>query len=129
MVVINYRDARPIYEQIADHYKQLILSGVLATDEQMPSVRTLAVDLSTNPNTIQKAYAELIRDGFIYTVKGRGNFVSDNAALIELKKDELTSRLKDTRREGESLGIDMDELWKKTADMDGRNSSGKDEAK
>ncbi len=114
MVVINYRDARPIYEQIADHYKQLILSGVMETDEQMPSVRNLAVDLSTNPNTIQKAYAELIRDGFIYTVKGRGNFVSDNAALLELKKGELTERLRSTRTEGESLGIDMDELWRRT---------------
>ncbi len=129
MVVINYRDARPIYEQIADHYKQLILSGVMETDEQMPSVRNLAVDLSTNPNTIQKAYAELIRDGFIYTVKGRGNFVSDNSALIELKKSELTERLRSTRTEGENLGIDMDELWKKTEDMDGRNSSGKDDAR
>ncbi len=112
MVPINFRDARPIYEQISDYYKQLILSGVMAPDEQMPSVRNLAVELATNPNTIQKAYAELIRDGFVYTVKGRGNFVAGGQGLLEQKKDELRDTLIRTRREGENLGIDMDVLWK-----------------
>ena len=114
MVPINFRDARPIYEQISDYYKQLILSGVMAQDEQMPSVRNLAVELATNPNTIQKAYAELIRDGFVYTVKGRGNFVAGGQGLLEQKKDELKSTLVKTRHEGEQLGIDMDALWNET---------------
>jgi len=114
MGLINFRDARPIYEQIADHYKQLILSGVMLPDEQMPSVRNLAVELSTNPNTIQKAYAELIRDGFVYTVKGRGNFVAGGGGLLDRKKEELLKVLADTRMEGEQLGIDMDALWNQT---------------
>jgi len=114
MVPINFRDARPIYEQISDYYKQLILSGVMVQDEQMPSVRNLAVELATNPNTIQKAYAELIRDGFVYTVKGRGNFVAGGQGLLEQKKDELKSTLIKTRHEGEQLGIDMDALWNET---------------
>ena len=114
MAVINYRDARPIYEQIADHYKQLILSGVMQEDEQMPSVRTLAVELATNPNTIQKAYAELTREGFMYTVKGKGNFVAGNPNLMDRKKDELKNRLSEIRKEGAQLGIDMDALWAQT---------------
>ena len=114
MAVINFRDARPIYEQIADHYKQLILSGVMEEDEQMPSVRALAVELATNPNTIQKAYAELTREGFMYTVKGKGNFVAGNPNLMDRKKDELKNRLSEIRKEGAQLGIDMDALWAQT---------------
>ena len=98
MAVINFRDARPIYEQIADHYKQLILSGVMQEDEQMPSVRALAVELATNPNTIQKAYAELTREGFMYTVKGKGNCVAGNPNLMDKKKDELKNRLLEMSR-------------------------------
>ena len=66
MIIIDYKDTRPIYEQIVDKFKMLILRGVLQADEQMPSVRNLAMELSINPNTIQKAYAELERQGFIY---------------------------------------------------------------
>ncbi len=76
MILIDYKDTRPIYEQIVERYKTLILKGALQPDEQLPSVRNLAMELSINPNTIQKAYTELERQGFIYTVKGRGNFVS-----------------------------------------------------
>ena len=74
-MLINYQDSRPIYEQIVDRYRHLILMGALAPDEQMPSVRSLAMELSTNPNTVQKAYAELERQGYLYSVKGRGSFV------------------------------------------------------
>ena len=82
MIAIDYQDRRPIYEQIVDRYEKLIIKGVLEPDTQMPSVRQMASDLSINPNTIQKAYAILESRGFIYPVKGRGNFVSGNAALF-----------------------------------------------
>ena len=59
MIVIDYKDSRPIYEQVAEKFQTLIVKGVLEPDSQMPSVRSLAMDLSINPNTIQKAYAEL----------------------------------------------------------------------
>ena len=75
MILIDYNDKRPIYEQIAGRFQALIISGVMEADEKLPSVRTLAVELSINPNTIQRAYGELEKDGFIYTVKGKGNFV------------------------------------------------------
>lgn len=121
MGVIDYRDARPIYEQVADHYRKLILKGVMEEGEQMPSVRSLAMELSTNPNTIQKAYSELIRDGYIYTVKGLGNFVADNKELIREHEKELLSRLEDIRDECTALGLSMDGLLKKLSSKENDN--------
>ena len=87
MIVIDYRDRKPIYEQIVEKFQMLIIKGVLEPDTQMPSVRSLATELSINPNTIQKAYSLLEQQGFIYPVKGRGNFVSGNQALVEQRKN------------------------------------------
>lgn len=90
MIIIDYKDTRPIYEQVVDKFIDLILKGGLKPDEQMPSVRSLAVDISINPNTIQKAYMELERRGYIYTVKGRGNFVANSENLLsEQKKKQI----------------------------------------
>ena len=110
MIVLDFQDSRPIYEQIVEKYKTLILKGVLAPDEQMPSVRRLAMELSINPNTIQRAYAELERQGFLYTVKGRGNFVSGNSELLLMKKEELRRRLEALLAEADELGISREEL-------------------
>lgn len=82
MIVLDLSDKRALYEQIVDRYKDLITGGVLGANEQMPSVRALAMELSINPNTIQRAYTELEREGFIYSVKGRGNFVADISSLL-----------------------------------------------
>ena len=65
MIIIDYKDSRPIYEQVVDKFRLLILNGVLGANDKMPSVRTLAMELSINPNTIQRAYAELERQGYI----------------------------------------------------------------
>ena len=75
MININYRDPRPIYEQVKDNFRQLIISGALPPDEKMPSVRELAASLTINPNTIQRAYRELEAEGYICSVPGRGSFV------------------------------------------------------
>ena len=105
MIILDYKDTRPIYEQIVEKFKLLILKGVIQKDEQMPSVRSLAVELSINPNTIQKAYAELERQGYIYTVKGRGNFISDNKNLLDERKEELKNRMIFLYKEGLELGM------------------------
>lgn len=110
MKFIDYQDGRPIYEQIAESYKMMILKGILQPDERMPSVRKLAMDLSTNPNTVQRAYTELERQGFLYSVKGKGNFVKGGPDLKEKKKQELVERLEDVFREAEDVGIGRDEL-------------------
>ena len=76
LITIDFRDKRPIYEQISDKLQELILCGVIGADEALPSVRSLAVELSINPNTIQKAYDNLEQKGFCYSVSGRGRFAT-----------------------------------------------------
>ncbi|RKM57047.1 GntR family transcriptional regulator [Butyrivibrio sp. X503] len=110
MKIIDYQDSRPIYEQIAESFKMQILKGILQADDQMPSVRSLAMELSTNPNTVQKAYTELEREGFIYTVKGRGNFVKGDALLKDNKKVELIQEIAGLFKEAEEIGITFDEI-------------------
>ena len=117
MDLIDYRDSRPIYEQISERYKTLILKGVLEPGEQMPSVRQLAMGLSTNPNTVQKAYAELERQGFLYTVKGKGNYVSGGEELMENKKKELAGRMAELLKEADELGLDWETLIRKAGEM------------
>lgn len=79
MLTLNYRDSRPIYEQIKDGLRRMIVTGAMAQDEKLPSVRALATQLSINPNTIQRAYNELEAEGYIYSVAGKGSFVSGTA--------------------------------------------------
>ena len=75
MVILDYRDARPIYTQICDGIREQILSGILRTEDKLPSVRELATQLTINPNTIQRAYRELEMEGWIASVPGKGSFV------------------------------------------------------
>ncbi len=110
MIIIDYKDTRPIYEQIVERYKVLILKGAMQPDEQLPSVRNLAMELSINPNTIQKAYAELERQGFIYVIKGRGNFVSGDSGLVERRKRECIEQILALVREVLEIGMSKTEL-------------------
>ncbi len=93
MIVIDSRDKRAIYEQVVDRLSNLMLIGVLQPGEKLPSVRSLAVDLSINPNTIQKAYLELERQGYVYSVKGVGSFVSDMDVIKNNKKNMIYKEL------------------------------------
>lgn len=93
MIVIDYHDKRPIYEQIIDRFQLLILNGALEPDMQLPSVRSLAVELSINANTIQRAYSELERRGLIYSIKGRGNFVSSHQEVVKEQQEKLLEDL------------------------------------
>ena len=106
MIHLDYKDSRPIYEQVADRLKELMILGVLEEDSQMPSVRSLATELSINPNTIQRAYAELERNGFLYSVKGRGSFVGSIGKLREAKQRELRAKVAALAEEAKSLGMD-----------------------
>jgi len=110
MKIIDYQDSRPIYEQIVESFKIQIFKGILQPDEQMPSVRSLAMELSTNPNTVQRAYSELERQGFIYTVKGRGNFVKGDDTLKLTKKQEVINSIIELFVEANSIGIAFDEI-------------------
>ena len=96
---------RTLYEQIAKRFQTLILKGALPPDSQMPSVRSLAMDLSINPNTIQKAYSLLEQERYIYPVKGRGNFVSDTTLLVEQTKKTLLENVSRLIANGKELGV------------------------
>ena len=77
MIQLNYRDAKPIYEQIKEGLRKLVISNALDAGDKLPSVRELASQLAINPNTIQRAYRELENEGYIYTVVGKGTFVAE----------------------------------------------------
>ena len=78
-IIVNNSSMVPIYEQIVEKLEKLIVCGALESNTRMPSVRSLAMELSVNPNTIQRAYAQLEQDGYLYTIVGRGNYVTCEA--------------------------------------------------
>lgn len=102
MIQINFKSRVPIYEQLVEAYKEFIMKGIIPADERMPSVRNLSVELGVNPNTIQKAYRELERLGFIYTVKGRGSYVMKKDITLTSKEKE---KLKDEIRKSFTCAI------------------------
>ena len=106
MIQINYRDPRPIYEQLRDGFRQLILTGVLEPGGKMPSVRELATQLAINPNTIQRAYRELEQEGYICSVPGKGSFIADAGDTAALRRKELLTQLSEIGAELKSLGVD-----------------------
>ena len=110
MIVLDYQDRRPIYEQVAEKLRRLILSGVLAPADKMPSVRQLAMDLAVNPNTIQRAYTQLEQEGLIYPVKGRGNFVADSADILRVTRANCSSELKTQVMRARTMGFEEEEI-------------------
>ena len=113
MIILDYRDKRPLYEQVGEKLQSLIVKGILEADSKMPSVRALAVELSINPNTIQRAYAELEANGYLYTVKGRGNYVSPDTQWKDEERKQVFSDAQKLVVRAESLGISEEELLAK----------------
>lgn len=109
MIRIDYQDKRPIYEQVIERLQNLIVRGVLDADTKLPSVRSLAIELSINPNTIQRAYAELERTGFIYTVKGKGNYVAADQIWMGNEKTNVLKDLGKILEQVIALGISESE--------------------
>ena len=110
MIHINFRDARPIYEQVKDGFCQLILSGALPPNYKLPSVRELASSLTINPNTIQRAYRTLEQEGYIVSVPGKGSFVCDGDQAARARRQELLDRFDKLVGEMEQLGIPRRQL-------------------
>ena len=137
MITLDYRDRRPLYEQVIERFQDLMFKGVLVQDEKMPSVRSLATDLSINPNTIQRAYAELERHGFIYSIKGKGSFVADTGRMKAGRIREWERSFDGLVEEAGQLGIGCETVvervrrkYEKTGEPDGErgmsdDSSGK----
>ena len=117
MIVLDYQDRRPIYEQVTDKFQILILNGVLPPGSQMPSVRQLATELSVNPNTIQRAYMELEKMGLIDPVKGRGNFVADSSQVQKINRESYRKEFTALIQKGRNTGFNREELEKMFAEI------------
>ena len=105
MVHLDYRDARPIYTQITDGFRDQILKGVLLPEDKLPSVRELAMELSINPNTIQRAYRELESQGWIASVPGKGSFVCGVPAISQAERQALLDTFSKTAQTLLAMGI------------------------
>lgn len=124
MFQLDHKDPRPIYEQIKDKVKELIISGVLKEDDKVPSVRELAGMLTINPNTIQKAYRDLEAEGYIYSLRAKGSFVSPRREVVKRSDtQEFLTEFEGLVSKMKFLGITYEELCEILA----KEYKGKDE--
>ena len=105
MIVIDHNSKTPVYEQIKVQILSLITSGALSPGDKLPSLRTLAADLSLNFNTIKKVFAQLESDGVIITVQGKGCFVADTAKDYPAVLDRAEAALKEAVAVARASGV------------------------
>lgn len=119
MIVLDYRDKRPIYEQVVEKMEHLITCGGLEANSKLPSVRSLAMELSVNPNTIQRAYTQMEQDGYIYTIIGRGNYVTARSEWQRGHFEALKTDFKELLTQAHDAGMPRGELMKLITDIYG----------
>ena len=110
MVQLDYRDARPIYTQIIDGFREQIISGILHPGDRLPSVRELASRLAINPNTIQRSYRTLEAEGWIITIPGKGCFVCSSESCQEQERSRLLQQFDEVCAALTALGISTETL-------------------
>lgn len=137
MLSLNYRDGRPIYEQVRDGLRRLIITGAIPPGDKLPSVRAMAGQLAINPNTIQRAYEALEQDGYAYSVPGKGSFAALPQDVTEKRRGELLSKLDAIVQELVYLGMAPAEIGGRCAAFEearsrrdqARRDKGKEESK
>lgn len=110
MLYIDYKSGLPIYEQVYNGILRLASLGVLQPGAQLPSVRSVAADAGVNPNTVQKAYAMLERDGVIFSVPGRGSFLAEKQELMDNRKRSALDNVRKATEEALQTGATPEEL-------------------
>ena len=110
MVHLDYRDARPIYSQIIDGFREQIAAGILKPGDRLPSVRDLAAELAINPNTIQRAYRQLELEGWIVSMQGKGCFVSGEMSIRQRESERLLTEFDKLVQQLQRCGVDRREL-------------------
>lgn len=110
MLNLDYRDARPIYEQVRDNLRRLMVGGAIQEGEKLPSVRSLASNLAINPNTIQRAYESLEAEGYVYSIPGKGSFAAPRTGVDEERRDRLLGQFDSLTAELLYLGVTRDRL-------------------
>ena len=123
MLSLNYRDSRPIYEQVRDGLRRLIITGAIPAGDKLPSVRTLAGQLAINPNTIQRSYEALEQEGYAYSVPGKGSFAALPQDVTDKRRNELLRQLDAIVQELVYLGLTPAEVGARCA------AFGKEESK
>lgn len=113
MISLNYRDARPIYEQVKDGLRHLVVTGAILPGDKLPSVRALASSLAINPNTIQRAYEALEGEGYLYSVAGKGSFAAEQKNVDEARRSKLLGQFDAAAAELLFLGMTVQELAKR----------------
>ena len=119
MIQLNYRDAKPIYEQIKDGMRHLVISNALTADEKLPSVRELAATLAINPNTIQRAYRDLEKEGYVYTISGKGTFVASQKQVMDARPVELKGPFDEIVSVFLYLAVEPEQLKHRIAELEG----------
>ena len=119
MIQLNYRDSKPIYEQIKEGLRRLVITGAIAKDDKLPSVRELASELAINPNTIQRAYRELETEGYIYTVSGKGSFAAEQSDVNGRMNEALLKEFDEIVRELLYLSGDKEALIRRIGEIAG----------
>ena len=112
MFQLDLKSRKSIYEQVVDNLKELIISHVLTAEEKLPSVRDLSRTLTVNPNTVQKAYRELERQGYVYSVTGLGTFVAqkEDTGIDERRLSDICTRIRTELKELFYLGLSFEEV-------------------
>ena len=119
MLNLDYRDARPIYEQVRDGLRRLMVTGAIREGEKLPSVRTMAGTLAINPNTIQRAYESLEAEGYLYSVPGKGSFAAPHTGVDQGRKEELLGRFDAVAAELLFLGVGGETLVERVHRLEG----------
>lgn len=112
MIRVDFRNRKPLYQQLVENIEELAVRGLLLPDSQLPSVRALAMELAINPNTIQRAYGELEKRGVIYSLPGRGSFIGNTTeSLVQSKRQTLLEKIEALLQEAFLLGISEEEIY------------------
>lgn len=117
MFQLNYRDSRPIYEQLKEQLRKLIVTGVIKSDEKLPSIREISSSLAINPNTISRAYRELENEGYIYTIPGKGSYSAPIKAIDTRREEELLKQLDEIALELFYIGHSEEELRERISNI------------
>ena len=126
MFVLDYQSRQPIYEQLYQNVVRLVALEALAPSEQLPTVRTLAQQLGVNPNTVQKAYQMLERDQIIYSIPGKGSFISPDLSSVDVKKSEALEKVALAVKEAIDHGVEKYELMQYIEQLLNIESAGKE---
>lgn len=121
MISLNYRDSRPIYEQVRDGLRQLLMTGGILPGDKLPSVRSLAAKLTINPNTIQRAYEALEKEGYVYTLVGKGTFAAERSDVNTERRSQLLTHFDKAATELMFLGTTVEALSLRLNELEEKN--------